>query len=136
MNNVKFLTLIFILITVGIIGGYSVLNSVFPKSPPIRLPESEEIISVHISENKQNSVELETTKIEPLLTEISKAVSTRTMSVNDYPTVKPYYLITIQCRNSTYYYFIYTENNQTYIEMPYEGIYKADSRIYSIITNE
>ena len=134
MNNVKFLTLIFILITVGIIGGYSVLNSVFPKSPPIRLPESEEVIAVHISENQQNSVELETTKIEPLLTEIGKAVPIRTMSVNDYPTVKPYYLISIQCCNNTYYYFIYTENNQTYIEMPYEGIYKADSRIYSIIS--
>ena len=135
MKNVKFLTVVFILITAGIIGGYSVLNSVFPKAPPIRLPESEEVITVQISENQQNAVELEITEIEPLLKEIGKAIPTRTMSVNDYPAVRPYYKIEAECNDITYYYFVYTEDNQTYIEIPYEGIYKADSKIYSIITN-
>ena len=67
---------------------------------------------------------------------LAKAVPTRKMSVNDYPAVRPYYKIEAVCLDITYYYFVYTEDNQTYIEVPYEGIYRADSQIYSIITND
>lgn len=136
MKNSKFLLLIFILIAVGIVGGCCVLNSVFPKAQPIRLPKTEEVISVQVSDSQQHSVELKNEETELLKSTLAKAVPTRKMSVNDYPAVRPYYKIEAVCLDITYYYFVYTEDNQTYIEVPYEGIYRADSQIYSIITND
>ena len=132
----KIVLVLFLFFGLAAVGGYCVLDYLFPKAAPIICPDESELISISVGTNSDVFSFLDSTEYSEILSNLSAAEPTRTMSVNDYPTVKPYYLISIQCRNSTYYYFIYTENNQTYIEMPYEGIYKADSRIYSIITNE
>ena len=137
MKKRRVLMLALVIITVaGCLGGYCLIDSVFPKAPPIRLPEAKEVISVNIAENEQQSHQLSHTEFELLLNEISTAVPTRKMSVNDYPTTRPYYKISVTCRDITYYYFFYTEDNQSYIEMPYEGIYKTDAEIYNLISKK
>jgi hypothetical protein len=57
------------------------------------------------------------------------------MSVNDVPSVRPYYKIEVLTDERMFNYYIYKENNNVYIELPYEGIYVIDSQIINIISD-
>lgn len=57
------------------------------------------------------------------------------MSVNDFPSVRPYYKIEVLTDEKLFNYYIYKENNNVYIELPYEEIYIIDSQIVNVISN-
>lgn len=109
----------------SIIGGYVVLNNIFPKAPPINYPSAEEITTIQLIQNNDVSVMVESENIEELLQNISNAQPTRKMSVNDYPAAKNCYAIEIDTHEKEYRYFIYQEDSQVYIEIPYQGVYQA-----------
>ncbi len=68
-----------------------------------------------------------------MISHLSYASATRKGSYNDYPSIQPYYQIVIVTSEKEYHYFIYQENNQTYLEIPYIGIYSCNSRLWSLI---
>lgn len=62
------------------------------------------------------------------------------MSVNDIPTARPYYKLQVATEEQEFDYFVYTENNRVYLEIPYVGIYtgaysSGDNSLVEIISD-
>ncbi len=122
------------LLSISIIGGgYAVLDNIFPKATIINCPTEDSITSISLIQNNNVSVTIDATDFEEFLQNIRNAQPTRQMTVNDYPTVKTYYTVVVDTSVREYKYFIYTENSQVYIELPYEGIYKANQQVLDFI---
>ena len=119
----KIMIIITIILSVLLVGGYVLLDNIFPKAEPINYPIIDDVNRITISQNKLDSVNVEYSDYETLLQLIDNAKPTRKMSVNDYPTVETYYVVEIDTNEREYRYFICDENGQLYIESPYEGIY-------------
>ncbi len=116
-----------------IICGYAVFDNVFPKAGPIKCPTIENITSITLTQNNDVSVTMETADFEEFLQYLSNSQPTRMVTVNDYPTAKPYYYIEVDASERQYWYFVYAENSQVYIEIPYEGIYKANEQFLDFV---
>lgn len=124
-----------IIVIAIILSGYLIYNNMFPVAKPIPYPSIEDITSIRIStdDNKENKVHgVDFAKI---ILYISNSKPTRAMSVNDFPTVRPYYKIEVSTDKRMFNYYIYKENNNVYIELPYEGIYIIDREIVDIISD-
>ena len=128
-------TVIIIITILGIIifGSYVFLDSIFPMVDTIVFSDTEQITSITLAYNNDCSLEVEETDIIDILNYLSDAKPTRTMSVNDYPTVKSYYSISVDTTSRQYRYFLYVENSQVYIEIPYDGIYKSNQQFLGFI---
>ena len=125
--------IIIALLGITVIGGYAVLNSIFPKADPIKCPDTENVTAIILIQKEGSSVAVETADFGEILKNITNAQPTRTMSVNDYPTAKTYYTIEVDTAARQYRYFLYAENSQVYIEIPYEGIYKANQQFLDFV---
>ena len=108
-------------------------NEIFPKAQPIRTPEIAEINSIAVAVNNDEAFEIEGVDLEELFEHIQNAEPTRELSVNDYPSGYGFFRIEVQTSGREYRYFVYERGEQVYIEIPYEGIYTADSWIFSFV---
>lgn len=127
------IVVIITLLGIAVIGGYAVLDNIFPKAEPIKFPDTESITAITLIKNDGSSVSIETADYGKILKNITNAQPTRTMSVNDYPTQKTYYTIMVDTSEIQYRYFLYAENSQVYIEITYNGIYKTDQQFLDYI---
>ena len=127
--------IIIALLGIAVIGGYAILNKIFPKADPIKFPDTESITAITLIQNDGSSVAIETADFGEILKNITNAQPTRTMSVNDCPTAKTYYTIEIDTAARQYRYFLYAEKSQVYIELPYEGIYKSNQQFLDFIAD-
>ena len=127
--------IIIALLGIAVIGGYAILNNIFPKADPIKFPDTESIAAITLIQNDGSSVAIETADFGEILKNITNAQPTRTMSVNDCPTAKTYYTIEIDTAARQYRYFLYAEKSQVYIELPYEGIYKSNQQFLDFIAD-
>jgi len=125
--------IIIALLGIAVIGGYAILNNIFPKADPIKFPDIESITAITLIQKDGSSVAVETADFGEILKNITNAQPTRTMSVNDYPTAKTYYTIEVDTAARQYRYFLYAENSQVYVELPYEGIYKANQQFLDFV---
>ena len=136
MNRKKVIGLAALLLIIAIIvGGYVAFDHIFPKAPPIRLPEQDNIVSVIVtfSDGKVETV-LDEEDVATLLSLLTNAERTRKQCIDDLPTVRPFYQIEIKTSEREYRYFIYKEaSGQIYIELPYEGAYAGDEKVLSFI---
>lgn len=117
----------------AVIGCYAVLDNTFPKADPINCPATESVTAFVLIKNDGSYVEVETADFGEFLHNITNAQPTRTMSVNDYPASKTYYTIEVGTAARRYQYFLYVENSQVYIEVPYEGVYKTNQQFLDCI---
>lgn len=124
-----FIVVAVVLVTVA----YLVYDSIFPKAEPIKQLKLSEIDTIHIFDNDENEIGMSDLDIEELFTYINVAVSTRIMSVNDYPSVRPYYVVEIESVDRYFRYMIYEENGKVYVELPYEGVYVVDAKAIDIL---
>lgn len=130
----KFMTSgIILIIILSISCGYSVFNDFFPKASQIICPNIESVFSATVTYNDDNTFIISNSDFEKLIFNINNAKPTRKQSLNDNPTIKPYYAIEIKTFAKKYHYFVYEEGSQVYIEIPYEGIYRADYPILDVI---
>ncbi len=113
-------------------GGWYMINEIFPKAPPIRVPNVEEISSISVAVNNDEDFEIEDVDLEEFFEHIKSVKPTREQSVNDYP-AKAFYRIEVQAPEMEYRYFVYERGEQVYIEMPYEGIYTADRWLLNFV---
>ena len=125
--------IIIALLGIAVIGGYAIFNNIFPKADPIKFPDTESITAITLIQKDGSSVAVETADFGEILKNITNAQPTRTMSVNDYPTAKTYYTIEVDTAARQYRYFLYAENSQVYVELPYEGIYKANQQFLDFV---
>ncbi len=134
MNAKKIIKWILLVVCIGILAGAIYLfNDIFPKAKPIRLP-SENIISVSLGcSTPDMTIPMSELYYDDLLTLLEEAKPTRKQSLNDYPSARPYYGISVRTDDIEYRYFIYESGNQAYVEMPYEGIYEADAELVDLV---
>ena len=48
------------------------------------------------------------------------------------PSVRSYYEFVLKTEERSYSYFVYLEDGQVYLEMPYTGIYRSDSELLDL----
>ena len=97
------------------------------------MPKIEEITSIFVAVNNDEAYEINDLNLEELFSYIQKAEPTREQSLNDYPSGYGFFRIEVQTREREYRYFVYERGEQVYIEIPYEGIYTADSWLFSFV---
>ena len=108
-------------------------DSIFPKAEPIKQLKVSETDSTCIYDNNENEIGMVDSEIEEIITYINEAEPTRIMSVNDYPSVSPYYVVEIKSVDRYFRYMIYEDNGKTYVEVPYEGVYTIDEKAIDIL---
>lgn len=132
--------IIFTVIAVAalLLGTYFVYDSIFPLAEPIECPSVEDVISVTVSSSAGE--ETKVSFFASLIMQIQQVKPTRKMSVNDTPTARPYYKLQVATEEQEFDYFVYTENNRVYLEIPYVGIYtgaysSGDNSLVEIISD-
>lgn len=110
-----------IVVTASLLGAYFVYDSIFPVAEPIECPSVEDVISVTVSSSAGEKAGVY--GFAPLIMQIQQVKPTRKMSVNDAPTVQLYYRLQVVTEEQKFNYFVYTEDNRVYLEIPYIGIY-------------
>lgn len=114
-------------------GGYLILDDIFPKAEPIVQIEVGMIESISLYDNENEEIIICESEVQKLLYYINNAKATRMMSANDYPYIRPYYLIEIKTMERVFRYMAYEEHGTAYIELPYEGIYVVESEMLEIL---
>lgn len=127
------LVVIFALLGTAVLGGYALLDNMFPMASPIDCPNAEDITKITLAQNDDTSIVVEAPIFAEILQKLHNTDPTRRWSVNDYPTAETYYTIELDTPVREYRYFIYVENTQVYVESPYEGIYRASQQFLDYI---
>ncbi len=125
--------IIIAVLVVFLLGGYALFDNIFPKAEPINQLDISMLESVSLHDNSDNEIEISDKELQKLIDCINGAVATRTMSVNDYPDVRPYYVLEIKTAERVIRYMIYERNGIAYAEIPYEGVYKIDREAIDIV---
>ena len=126
--------LIFIVVVIVFVEGvYLAYGSIFPKAEPIKQIKVSETISTYVYDNNECEIGMSNLEIEELFIYLNEAESTRIMSVNDYPSVRPYYVVEIELVDRYFKYMIYEEKGTVYAELPYEGIYAVDAKVIDVL---
>lgn len=120
-----------------IFGGYWVIDGLFPKANPINVPSVSSVVSMAIAKNEMRKSgephEIASTDIDSILLQLSEAEPTRKMSVQDSPDAQIYYEIAVKTNERTHYFYVYEEDT-VYIEIPYEGIYRATPEFLDFVS--
>lgn len=96
------------------------------------LPDTSKVEFGHVHGGAMTTVyELDQDKISFLIKDIEEKSSYSKESVNDNPNGVDY----IQMKIDTKTYYVYERNRKTYIEEPYNGIWKIPSDLYKTIKN-
>ena len=130
--------IIIVVILAGVIlGGYLVIDSLFPKADPINVPSASSVLSMTVikNESRQNGEPraIASADVDGILSLLSEAEPTRKMSVQDSPDAKTYYEIAVKTNERTHYFYVYFESGDCYVEIPYEGIYTVDKGLVNLL---
>ena len=132
--------IIIVVILAGLIlGGYLIIDSLFPKADPINVPSASSVVSMTVKKNENRNDgdlrEIANADVDSILSKLSEAEPTRKMSVQDSPDAKTYYEIAVKTNERTHYFYVYFENGDCYVEIPYEGIYTTDKGFLELLSN-
>ena len=120
---------IIVLLLVIAVGGYFLLDRMFPVAPPIDCPNEEDIRSISLTQNSDPSTSVEVSDFGAVLQNICAGEPTRIWSIQDYPSVEIYYTVEIDTSARQYRYFVYAEGSQVYVEKPYQGVYEVNQQV-------
>ena len=132
--NRKTLTVIGV-ICIVIFSGYLAVNRVFPNAKALAPQSVDKINTIEfISDQAPNERKsLAGDDFVSFITLTNKAKPTRRMSINDYPTVTPYYRIELSSDQALTVYYVYEAYGKVYLEIPYQGIYTIDAIIFDLL---
>lgn len=96
------------------------------------LPDTSKVEFEHVHDGDMTTAyECDESKISSLIKNIEEKSSYSKESVNDNPNNVDY----IKVKMDTKTYYVYERNEKTYIEEPYNGIWKIPSDLYKTIKN-
>ena len=137
MKKIVILVVALAIIAGLIIGGYLMIDSLFPKADPINVPSASSVVSMTVKKNENRNVgdlrEIANADVDSILSKLSEAEPTRKMSVQDSPDAQTYYEIAVKTNERTHYFYIYFESGTCYVEIPYEGIYTVDNGLVNLL---
>lgn len=133
----KWIIAIAVVLCLGVVCGYAILDNIFPKANPINVPSSSSVTSITVSKNEMRKAgeqqEVASIYIDSILLKLSEAEPTRKMSVQDSPDAQIYYEIAVKTNERTHYFYVYEEGGMCNVEIPYEGIYKSDQKFFGFV---
>ena len=137
MKKIVILVVALAIIAGLIIGGYLMIDSLFPKADPISAPSASSVVSMTVKKNENRNDgdlrEIANADVDSILSKLSEAEPTRKMSVQDSPDAQTYYEIAVKTTERTHYFYIYFESGTCYVEIPYEGIYTLDNGLVNLL---
>ena len=137
MKKIVILVVALAIIAGLIIGGYLMIDSLFPKAAPINVPSASSVVSMTVKKNGNRNDgdlrEIANADVDSILSKLSEAEPTRKMSVQDSPDAQTYYEIAVKTNERTHYFYIYFESGTCYVEIPYEGIYTVDNGLVNLL---
>ena len=137
MKKIVILVVALAIIAGLIIGGYLMIDSLFPKADPINVPSASSVVSMTVKKNENRNDgdlrEIANADVDNILSKLSEAEPTRKMSVQDSPDAQTYYEIAVKTNERTHYFYIYFESGTCYVEIPYEGIYTVDNGLVNLL---
>lgn len=137
MKKIVILVVALAIIAGLIIGGYLMIDSLFPKADPINVPSASYVVSMTVKKNENRNDgdlrEIANADVDSILSNLSEAEPTRKMSVQDSPDAQTYYEIAVKTNERTHYFYIYFESGTCYVEIPYEGIYTVDNGLVNLL---
>ena len=125
--------LLVVLLCLMAVGGYFLLDNMFPEAPPFECPDNGEILSISVKQPNGTEIDTNFAAFDGILQLLRSAEPTRQWSIQDYPSASSYYTIEIHTAARQYRYYVYTEGISMYIEHPYNGIYKTNQQIMDLI---
>ena len=106
--------------------------SFYSNKKTLDLPDASKVEFGHVHGGAITTVyELNQAKISSLIKNIEEKSSYSKESVNDNPNSVDY----IKVKMDTKTYYVYERNGKTYIEEPYNGVWKIPSDLYKTIKN-
>lgn len=139
MKKILIPVIIVVILAGLILGGYLMIDSLFPKADPINVPSASSVVSMTVKKNEDRKAgeqrEITNADVDSILSKLSEAEPTRKMSVQDSPDAKTYYEIAVKTNEITHYFYVYFENGACYVEIPYEGIYTVDKGLLELLSN-
>ena len=137
MKKIVILVVALAIIAGLIIGGYLMIDSLFPKADPISAPSASSVVSMTVKKNENRNDgdlrEIANADVDSILSKLSEAEPTRKMSVQDSPDARTYYEISVKTNERTHYFYVYFENGACYVEIPYKGIYTVDNGLVNLL---
>ena len=137
MKKIVILVVALAIIAGLIIGGYLMIDSLFPKADPINAPSASSVVSMTVKKNENRNDgdlrEIANADVDSILSKLSEAEPARKMSVQDSPDAQTYYEIAVKTNERTHYFYIYFESGTCYVEIPYEGIYTVDNGLVNLL---
>ena len=119
------------------LGGYLVIDSLFPKADSINVPSASSVLSMTVAKNENRKTgeprEIASADLESVLLKLTEAEPTRKMSVQDSPDADTYYEIAAITNERTHYFYVYFEDGTCYVEITYEGIYTVDKGVCNLL---
>ncbi len=105
------------------------VDKYFPKADPILYPDIDNVTEINICKKLDDSKIsiVDRTDMKTMINILRNGEPTRNASVNDTPCADNYYSIEICEDDVRYLYYLYEENGKTYIESPYEGVYRVNN---------
>lgn len=100
------------------------------KADPITLPQTDEIKSIDITVGENTVNHSDKTWISEVIADISGSEPTKKESVQDVPRAESYIKIDFRLETGISTLFAYEDSGKYYLEQPYQGIYKIDSRLF------
>ena len=123
----KIVMIVIAAFAVVLLVGYRTYDRVFPYARPLEYPRDYpdvgEVVSVTVSTPDGESTDV--SNFASLIMQIQQVQPTRTVFVNDFPSAEFYYQIVAATSDKEYCYFVYQEDGQVYLEIPYSGVYKG-----------
>ncbi len=113
------------------------ISRVFPLATALTFPEEVSAITISNSDNEHLTSYTDAASIELFKSYIVESKPTRKHSLNDFPVNSEYFSLQFALgdeENAAYTkIYIYSENNDSYLELPYYGIYEVDAKILDLI---
>lgn len=104
------------------------------KEDSIILPATEDVSAITFYDSSVSAASITPDFIEEFMVLLETMENTDRQSVNDTPSADEYIEISLECEDKTVTIFYYKEYDTSYIEQPYQGIYKPDARLGEMIT--
>ena len=116
MKKIVILVVALAIIAGLIIGGYLMIDSLFPKADQINAPSASSVVSMTVKKNENRNDgdlrEIANSDVDSILSKLSEAEPTRKMSVQDSPDAQTYYEIAVKTNERTHYFYLYFESGR------------------------
>ncbi|MBE7021253.1 MAG: hypothetical protein E7411_07460 [Ruminococcaceae bacterium] len=128
--------LIILCLLIIITGIYFIHTYNVQKSAGNTPSEAIHIQAVTVCDNKGVNINISEDNYQAFYRYVYEAVPTGKTSVNDVPSTEPFYSFRITSDKISVYRqgFIYEENGEVYMEIPYIGIYKINADVLDMLS--